>query len=181
MDATQLMALSEFLPTDEEKKGLLAYMERGGTSEEGKRSAFADLSECEKYMFTMIDVADAAEKFRCMLFRVQFQPRLNEIVDAIKVIEKACEEVRSSEKLRQILAIILTLVNEINTGGDDGNAAIGFSLEALLKLNEVSSVATVFSAIICYLPSVSACLNSLCTLLNNRPRHLTGKQVYYSI
>jgi len=135
------MALKEFLPTSEEKKGLLAYMERAGTPDEARQSAYADLSECEKYMLTMVDVTDAAEKFDCMLYRVQFRPRLEEIVDAVKVVEQACEEVRSSEKLRQIMAMILTLVNEINTGGD-GNMAIGFSLDALLKLNEVSGTIT---------------------------------------
>jgi hypothetical protein len=35
------------------------------------------------------------------------------------------------------LAIILTIGNQINTGGD-GNMAEGFTLDALLKLNEVS-------------------------------------------
>jgi len=137
LDATQLKGLKEFLPTIDEKKGLLSYMDRAGTSEEAKKTAYAELSECEKYMLAMIDVADAAGKFDCMLFRVQFRHRLDEIVDSVQVVEKACEEVRSSEKLQQVMALILTLVNEINTGGD-GNAAIGFSLDALLKLNEVS-------------------------------------------
>jgi len=113
-------------------------MERAGTSEDAKKSAYADLSECEKYMLTMINVSDASKKFDCMLFKVQFRPRFEEIVNAVKVVEKACEEVRSSEKLRQVMAMILTLVNEINTGGD-GTAAFGFSLDALLKLNEVSA------------------------------------------
>lgn len=84
----------------------------------------------------MIDVEAAAEKFDCMIYRVQFKPRISELLDAIRVVEKACDEVRNSEKLREILAMILSLVNEINTGGD-GNEAIGFSLDALLKLNEV--------------------------------------------
>jgi hypothetical protein len=129
------MALKEFLPTAEERTGLLAYMKKAN-AEQSERAAYADLSECEKYMLTMIDIRDASEKFDCMLFRVQFDSHLKEIMDAIQVVERACNEVRSSEKLREIMALILTLVNEINTGGD-GNEAIGFSLDALLKLNEV--------------------------------------------
>jgi hypothetical protein len=39
------------------------------------------------------------------------------------------------------MAMILTLVNEINTGGD-GKMAVGFSLDALLKLNDVSATMT---------------------------------------
>ena len=136
MDATQLQALKEFLPTSEERKGLLDYMASCGEADEQKRVAYVQLSECEKYMYTMIDVEAAAEKFDCMIYRVQFKPRITELLDAIRVVEKACDEVRNSEKLREILAMILSLVNEINTGGD-GNEAIGFSLDALLKLNEV--------------------------------------------
>ena len=126
------------LPTPEEKNGLLVYMKKCGSSEEARKKAYADLSECEKYMYTMQDVADAAAKFDCMLFRSQFQVRFDELLDSIEVVEKACDEVRGSEKLKVIMAMILTLVNQINTGGD-GNEAEGFTLDALLKLNEVRS------------------------------------------
>jgi Formin Homology 2 Domain len=128
--------LKENLPTEEERKGLMEYMKGTGLSEDEKRAAYVQLSECEKYMLTMIEVENAAAKFDCMLYRVQFKPRLTEILDSIRTVETACNEVRSSEKLREIMAMILTLVNEINTGGD-GKLAVGFSLDALLKLNEV--------------------------------------------
>lgn len=124
------------LPTPEEKGGLLVYMNKCGNSEEAKKKAYADFSECEKYMYTMLDVPDAAAKFDCMLFRSQFQARYDELLDSVEVVEKACDEVRGSEKLKVIMAMILTLVNQINTGGD-GNEAEGFTLDALLKLNEV--------------------------------------------
>lgn len=105
-------------------------------SDEAKRVAFSDLSECEKYMYTMIDVPNAQKKFDCMLFREQFHSRFNELVTSIRTLELACDEVKGSKSLREILGIILIVVNRINTGGI-GNGAAGFSLEALLKLNEV--------------------------------------------
>jgi hypothetical protein len=37
------------------------------------------------------------------------------------------------------MAIILTVGNQINTGGEGNSQAAGFSLDALLKLEEVSS------------------------------------------
>lgn len=141
LDSTSLKALREMLPTAEEKGGLLVYMKKAGTSEEGKKKAYADLSECEKYMYTMLDVADAAGKIDCMLFRSQFQVRYDELLDSVEVVEKACDEVRNSEKLKVIMAMILTLVNQINTGGD-GKEAEGFTLDALLKLNEVRTRGT---------------------------------------
>jgi hypothetical protein len=138
LDATQIAALREFLPTVDERRGLQAYLKQAGSSQEAKDAAYAALSQCEKYMVTMLDVPDADAKFNCMLYRSQFRARFDDSVDCIKVVEKACYEVRSSERLRKIMAMILTLVNEINTGGDGAEAA-GFNLDALLKLNEVSS------------------------------------------
>lgn len=135
-DSTQLSALKEFLPTDDERKALEDYMKKGETSEQAMTEALAGLSECEKYMVAMMEVDNAASKFDCMLFRVQFKDRIDEIVEGINIVNKACDEVRSSERLRKMMAMILTLVNQINTGGD-GNLAVGFSLDALLKLNEV--------------------------------------------
>jgi hypothetical protein len=137
LDATQIMALKEFLPSIEERRGLSTYMKTHGQSDETKMKAYRELSECEKYMFTMMEVSDAPQKFDCMLFRVQFKIRFAEVMESVRVVQRACEEVRSSERLREILAIILTLVNEINTGGD-GKGATGFSLDTLLKLDEVS-------------------------------------------
>lgn len=136
LDSTSLKALKEMLPSPEEKNGLLAYMKKIGSNDDAKQKAFADLSECEKYMFTMMDVADAASKINCMLFRSIFQTRYDELLDAIESVEKACDEVKKSEKLKVIMGMILTLVNQINTGGI-GNEAEGFTVDALLKLNEV--------------------------------------------
>lgn len=140
LDGTQLQALKEFLPTDEERSGLEIYLKKGEASEKAMEEAMAALSECEKYMVALKDVKKASAKFDCMLFKSQFQSRYDELIEARDTVKKACEEVRSSEKVRKMMATILTLVNEINTGGS-GNMAVGFSLDALLKLNEVRQVA----------------------------------------
>ncbi|GKY91382.1 hypothetical protein MPSEU_000110500 [Mayamaea pseudoterrestris] len=138
LDPTQLTALKEFLPTEDERNALRSYMNSNGDSETEQKAAITILSECEKYMLTMLDISDASAKIDCILFRVQFKQRLDEFVRAIQVLDKACKEVVSSARLRKLLAMILTLVNQINTGGDGGDE-IGFSLEALLKLNEAKA------------------------------------------
>jgi hypothetical protein len=131
------MALREFLPTLEEVNGLETYMKKHVTEEESAK-AYAALSECEKYMWTMRRIKGASIKFDCMLFRAQFRSRVDELAASLRVVENACDQTRSSESLQQILAMILSLVNTINTGGDSRNVAQGFTLDALLKLNEVS-------------------------------------------
>ena len=112
------------------------HLKNAKDSTEKKTELFSSLSECEKYMCSMLEVSDAAAKFDCLIFRSNFNTRYKELENSILTLQKACDEVRSSDKLRQIIATILTLVNQINTGGD-GSGAAGFSLDALLKLNEV--------------------------------------------
>jgi hypothetical protein len=87
-------------------------------------------------MVTMMEVLDAASKFDAMLFRTVFKNRFEDITSAIRTLNGACDELRTSEKLRKLMPIILTVVNQINTGGE-GKVAMGFTLDALLKLNEV--------------------------------------------
>lgn len=137
-DSTQLMALKDFVPTEEERGALQNYSQglKGSKEEVGK--ALAALPACEKYMLAMMEVTNAPAKFDCMLFKVQFQSLLDELVGGINILRKSCDEVRHSERLRKMMAMILTLVNQINTGGD-GNLALGFNLEALLKLSEAKA------------------------------------------
>lgn len=126
------------LPTPDERNALLAFVEKYGSSPEEKEKAYDQFSECEKYMYSMINVTNASANFDCMIFKALFQTRYEELLDSIEIVEKACDEVRTSERLQTVMAMILTLVNQINTGGD-GNEAVGFTLDALLKLNEVSN------------------------------------------
>lgn len=134
-----MKALKEYLPDADERRGLIAYMKKGEKSEEEESKLFADLSETEKYMVTLMDVEDAGPKLDAMMFRSVFKSRCEDITAGTKTLNSACDELRSSEKLRKLMAVILTVVNQINTGGE-GKVAMGFTLDALLKLNEVRPV-----------------------------------------
>jgi hypothetical protein len=80
-------------------------------------------------MVAMMGVPNAADKFNCMLFQIQFRSRITEINESISTLLKACDDVKNSTRLRKLMAVILTIGNQINTGGD-GNMAVGFSLDA---------------------------------------------------
>lgn len=135
-DGTQLKALNEFLPTEEEKKGLQEYLDSSPKNDSGKQMNINALCPCEQYMVAMMDVKNAQDKFRCMIFQLQFKPRLKEVNELLETLRGACRDVQQSPRLRKLVAIILTIVNQINTGGE-GKADAGFTLDALLKLNEV--------------------------------------------
>ncbi len=136
LNTTQLKAMQEFLPSDDEVKGLTNYLQKHSSSEEVKCAAMRDLCACEKYMVAMMNVEDAHSKLDCIIFCSQYETRRKEIVDDIEAITKACAELKQSNRLRKLLGLILKLGNLINTGGE-GKMAKGFSLDALLKLNEV--------------------------------------------
>lgn len=138
-DSTQLKALHEFLPTDDEAAGLRSYVANATKNKAKREEMMNDLCPCEKYMVAMMGVPNAASKFKCMLFQIQFKSRIEEINESIETLLTACNDVKSSERLQKLMAIILTIGNQINTGGD-GNMAAGFTLDALLKLNEVSEL-----------------------------------------
>lgn len=91
----------------------------------------------------MMEVPSAKDKFDCMLFRQQFQNRIKEQYDEVEKVVKACKQMRTSVRLRTLFAMILTVGNQINTGGS-GNLAAGFNLEALLKLDEVCNLNIAF-------------------------------------
>ena len=132
----QLKALKEFLPTEEEEGGLKHYLQSTCTSEEKKKAAMNDLCPCERYMVAMMKVPNASEKFDCMLFEMSFPHRIEETKESIFTLTQACDDVKESSRLRKLMAMILTVGNQINTGGS-GNIAAGFTLDALSKLNEV--------------------------------------------
>jgi len=136
-DSVQLIALSNFLPTDEEGEGLKLYLSKA-TTEEAKEAAIADLGACEKYMVAMMEVTNSCDKFSCLVFESQFQSRMEEITESIAILTKACDDVKESTRLRKLMQVILELGNKINTGGT-GNVANGFTLDALLKLNEAKA------------------------------------------
>ena len=138
LDTTQLKAMQEFLPSEEESRGLRSYLSKC-SSKKTKEEAMIELCACEKYMVAMMDVEDAHAKLESIIFRSQYETRRKEIVGEIEALIKACDELRRSDRLRKLMALILKVGNLINTGGE-GDMARGFGLDALLKLNEVSLV-----------------------------------------
>ena len=136
LDDTQLKALRDFLPTKDERLAIQGYIKGASASKKTKEAAINDFCACEKYMYAMTEVEMADEKFECMLFKYQFDHKLKELMEGVTTLISACEDVQKSVRLRKLMAMILMLGNQINTGGS-GRVAHGFTLDALLKLDEV--------------------------------------------
>ena len=137
LTAEQIENVIEYLPSKDERDALEKYMLEGGQDAAEK---FDGLCECEKFMVSMMTVKHAKRKIRALLFKLQFTTCMESIAKDAKMIDTACDELINSNRLRQLLGIILQFGNRLNTAGDrDNTKAGGFSLESLSKLSEAKA------------------------------------------
>lgn len=140
-----MRAFQEFLPSEEEVGNLQNYL---------KNEPFDDLCAAEKYMVAMMRGAkNPKSKITGIVFVMEFQSRFDGILRSVNDMISACDEVKNSILLRKLIAITLTLGNHINTGGE-GNVAAGFSLNALVELDNVSAKCFAFMTFIIRLVTV---------------------------
>ena len=137
MDENEIRAHMQLLPTKDEVKSIEAYLSKSKTEVE-KEEAISNLGECEKYMIAMMGVQDAAKKFQCLLYRAQFDSRVEELEAEVKDLKEACKCVRSSDRLRKLLVFALRLGNTLNTDGS-GESASAITLDSLLKMHEAKA------------------------------------------
>ena len=140
LDAVELKSLFEFLPTDEESKGLTEYL----ANSKSRNDAVAEMTPCEQYMVAMKDLKDCEKKFQSIIFLAEFKSKMNDLKWDVDHLGAACEELKTSKRFQTLLAMILELVNKINTGDEGGATAAGFTLDSLTKLSEVSFDALIF-------------------------------------
>ena len=114
------------------------YLAQAGSSKEDKVAAIDLLGACEQYMIASFKVTNPSAKFETMSFKFLYNERLEEILKPIEIALSACKEVRESIRLRKVMALVLRIGNHINTGGS-GKLAKGFTLAALLKLQEAKA------------------------------------------
>jgi len=137
LSAEQIENIIEYLPTKEEREALEKYMLEGGQNAAEK---FDGLCECEKFMVSMMTVKHAKRKIRALLFKLQFMSCMESIAEDAQTVDNACDELIHSNRLRQLLGIILQFGNRLNTAGVHSKRKAGaFTLDSLLKLSEAKA------------------------------------------
>ncbi|CAH8256486.1 unnamed protein product [Arabidopsis lyrata] len=124
LDIDQIENLIRFCPTKEEMELLESYS--------GDK---ATLGKCDQYFLELMKVPGVESKLRVFSFKIQFGTKITELNKGLNVVNSACKEVRTSEKLKEILKIILCLGNIMNQGTAKGSA-VGFKLDSLLILSD---------------------------------------------
>ncbi|PWA57961.1 Actin-binding FH2 [Artemisia annua] len=91
--------------------------------------------ELLKFFLELMKAPRVESKLRVFLFKIQFNTQLTEFKKSLNTVDSACEEIRTSSKLKEIFNTILYLGHMLNYGTARG-AAIDFKLDTLLKLTD---------------------------------------------
>lgn len=75
-----------------------------------------------------------------MVYRRRLDMEMEELKPDLTILRSACNELRSSNRFRQLLQIVLMIGNALNGSTFRGDAA-GFSLDSLLKVRSASITA----------------------------------------
>ncbi|KAG1342023.1 putative formin-like protein 20 [Cocos nucifera] len=124
LDVDQVENLIKFCPTKEEMELLKGY-----TGDKEK------LGRCEQFFLELMKVPRVESKLRVFSFKIQFGSQVSDLRKSLNTVDSACEQIRSSLKLKEIMKKILFLGNTLNQGTARGSA-IGFRLDSLLKLTD---------------------------------------------
>uniref|UniRef100_A0A9I9DFC3 Formin-like protein n=1 Tax=Cucumis melo TaxID=3656 RepID=A0A9I9DFC3_CUCME len=122
LDVDQVENLIKFCPTKEEMELLKGYT-----------GDMDNLGKCEQYFLELMKVPRVESKMRVFSFKIQFGSQIVEFKKSLNTVNSACDEVRNSTKLKEIMKKILYLGNTLNQGTARGSA-VGFKLDSLLKL-----------------------------------------------
>jgi len=139
MTANQAQGIIEYMPTLAERKSLRDYMKASKNGESAAKN-FERLCECEKFMVAMMTVKQSKRKLRALLFKLQFRGCIHDLAKDVYGIEKACDELLNSVRLRKLFGIVLNIGNRLNTAGNTQKRKAGaFSIKSLLKLNQAKA------------------------------------------
>eukprot|EP01097_Dermamoeba_algensis_P008783 TRINITY_DN596_c0_g3_i3.p1 TRINITY_DN596_c0_g3~~TRINITY_DN596_c0_g3_i3.p1 ORF type:complete len:289 (+),score=111.84 TRINITY_DN596_c0_g3_i3:67-933(+) len=104
----------------------------------------------------MMDVPRLGARLETFLFKREFEPKMNDIKEDIKLVRKCVLQIKQSAKFSAILKFILVAGNILNQGNAAGNAQ-GYKLSSILKVHDTKSTNNKFSL-----------LNYLAGLLNEK-------------
>ena len=124
--AEMLEFIKEYLPTPDETKQLKDY--------KGERGA---LGQAEIFMLEMLDFPTAPSILDCLVFKKQYAERADAIREQLLKLEEACNDVKSSWRLKKAMKTILKVGNQMNADGNEKSH--GFSLDSLLKLQSAKA------------------------------------------
>jgi len=93
----------------------------------------------ERYFAEIRDVPRLEERIKCMLFARTAESSLDKVEEQQNIVHEVCHEMKTCEPFLKLLQAVLELGNHLNRGSHRAGA-VGFKLDALLKLADIKAV-----------------------------------------
>ena len=133
-----LHALSRALPEPNELRDIDDYLR-------GKHIKYRGISDSrrlgivERYFAEIRDVPRLEQRIKCMLFARTAESTLEKVDEQQTIVHEVCHEVKTCTPFLKLLQAVLELGNHLNRGSHRAGA-VGFKLDALLKLADIKAV-----------------------------------------
>ncbi|CAB3247534.1 unnamed protein product [Arctia plantaginis] len=126
------------------------------------------LDRPEAFLHDLSGIPNFAERISCFMFQADFEDSVSTTMHKLDNLKHTCEFLMTSESLKKLFAIILTLGNYMNGGNGQRGQADGFGLEILSKLKDVkskqSNVTLLHFIVRTYMRACGGALSSSCAL-----------------
>lgn len=96
------------------------------------------LNKPEQFMLELNDIPAVQERLSCILFKLQYESKIKEIIPELETLVKTAEVLVKSKKWHGVLELILGVCNFLNAGGVRGGF-YGFKMESLGALANTRS------------------------------------------
>ena len=90
----------------------------------------------EQFSMMLTSVPSIHQRLHCWDFMNNFDDQLVDIGPPLVVIQKACNEIRSSPSLKKFLGVVLSIGNYLNAGNTNRGQADGFNLETINSISD---------------------------------------------
>jgi hypothetical protein len=97
------------------------------------------LGAAEKFFLEMMVIPRLAERLACFVYKGEFATRYEELRIDIKECNVAMHELRTSNKLRRIMEVVLVLGNFMNRAYGYNGQGQGYTTDSLIKLVDTKS------------------------------------------
>ncbi|XP_021203910.2 protein cappuccino isoform X2 [Bombyx mori] len=135
------------------------------------------LDRPEAFLHDLSGIPNFAERISCFMFQTDFEDAINTTMHKLDNLKHTCEFLMTSESLKKLFAIILTLGNYMNGGNGQRGQADGFGLEILAKLKDVkskqSNVTLLHFIVRTYMRCTGGALSATCVLPVPEPGDVT--------
>jgi len=93
------------------------------------------LGKPERYVLSLASVPHLSQRIQAMLFKLNVDELHHGIADDTLKVQKACTDLKNSNKFVRLLGIVLEVGNSLNKGTNKGGAK-GIQLSSLMKLTQ---------------------------------------------